>query len=356
MKKILVLISLALLIVSCEESEIDIQKLEPTDFKITVNSGKESFIINETIEYNLLIEPIKPITEKLTYTLKLFDNGIQGEFSINGNTYLPEESITSLQEGYTSIKYTGNKTGSGDIVFEITASNGISKSVSAPITIQNTDFDFEVLFDKSKNYIHEKTSFNIIIEKRGIEPLTYKAYFKNIEGEIELDEQDETILQNRRFDLSEGITFGEFTGTLVQEDDIEFVVEASNGSIKTQTINFKTLLTDFEVVMTPDPMTNFYLSDLNFTYLIQRPENLEQEIEYYLYITSIGLGSLMYTIQGNENSTIQGFERNIGNRISNEGELMQLGRISPRKGTVTFHFRDSNGATYEKTIDVDYYE
>ncbi len=356
MKKILVLISLAFLIVSCEESEIDIQKLEPTDFKIAVNSGKESFIINETIEYNLLIEPIKPITEKLTYTLKLFDNGIQGEFSINGNTYLPDESITSLQEGYTSIKYTGNKTGSGDIVFEITASNGISKSVSAPITIQNTDFDFEVLFDKSKNYIHEKTSFNINIEKKGIEPLTYKAYFKNVEGEIKLNDQDETIFQNRLFDLAEGITFGQFKGKLAQETNIEFVVEASNGMVKSQMINFKTLLTNFEVVMTPDPMAGFYLWELNFTYFIQRPENLKQEIEYYLYITSTGLGNLMYNINGNEDNTVQGFERKIGNRISNGGKLIQLGVVSPRSGIVTFHFRDSNGATYEKSINVDYYE
>ncbi len=356
MKKIFILICLAISILSCEETEIEIRKLEPTDFKVTIYSSQESSIINETIEFNLLIETIKPITEQLTYTLKLFENGIEGELSVNGNVYSEGGILDNIQEGFTTIKYKGHQIGSEAITIEVRASNGVSKNVSIPIVVEKVGFDLKILFDKTENYINETTSFNIEIEKKGLDSLTYKAYFKNVEGEIKLNNQDELILQNRTFEVQEGITFGEFKGTLVQEDDIEFVVEASNGIVRSQTINFKTLLTDFEVVMTPDPMAGFYLWDLNFTYFIQRPKNLEQEIEYYLYITSMDLGDLMYNMSGSEDDIAQGFEWSIGNRISNKGILKQLGVVSPRSGIVTFHFRDSNGATYEKSINVDYHE
>ncbi len=354
MKKIIIFISLALSILSCEEIEVDIQKANSTDFSITANVNQESLLVNEKFEFNLFIEAITPITEELDYSLKFFDTGINGELSINGIVYQEGERIPNISPGTTVVDYIGNEVGSGTITFQVTASNDLVKSIPITISIQKTDFDFEVLFDRNENYINEKTSFNINLEKRGSEPLTFKTYFKNIEGEITLDDQGESIFQNRMFDISEGITFGEFKGTLIQEGNIEFVIEASNGITKSQIINFKTLLTDFEVVMTPNPMVGSYLSDLDFTYFIKRPDNLEQEIEYYLHITSVGLGRLMYNISGSNDNIQQGFEWNIGNRISNGGKLKQLGVSSPRSGVVTFHYRDSNGATYEKSITVDY--
>ncbi len=356
MKKIIIFISLAISILSCEEIEVDIQKENPTDFSITANVNQESLAINEKFEFNLFIEAIAPITEELDYSLKFFNTGVGGELSINGIAYQEDEIISGISPGTTVIDYIGNEIGSGTVTFQVTSSNDLIKSTSVPISIKKTDFDFEVLFDKNENYINEKTEFNINLEKRGSEPLTFKAYFKNIEGEIILDDQTESILQNKMFDITEGVSFGSFKGTFVQEGNIEFIIEASNGITKSQIVNFKTLLTDFEVVMTPEPMIGPYLSDLLFTYFIKRPDDLEQEIEYYLYITSVGLGRLAYNISGSEAVVGQGFEWSIGNRISNGGKLIQFGVVSPRSGVVTFHFRDSNGATYEKSISVDYQE
>jgi hypothetical protein len=309
------------------------------------------------MELNLSIAIEEPVTEELGFSMKYFDTGVEGKLSINGIEHAQGEIINNISNGVMSLNYLGTSTGDGSLTFEVTASNGIVKDIIIPITVKETDFEFTVLFDKEKNYINESTPFNINIETKGTENLTYKAYFKNVEGEVKLDSEDQKILQNREFNLSEGITFGEFKGTKAQDTHIEFVVEASNGLVKSKTINFETLLTDFEVVMTPDPLSAPYRWNyLSFTYFIKRPDNLEQEIEYYLHITSVGLGDLMYNLSGSEDHIPQGFEWNIGNRISSGGFLKQLGVVSPRKGVVTFHFRDSNGATYEKSINVDYYD
>jgi len=356
MKKIIILVSVVLSIISCEEIEVDIQNLEKTNFTLTTNTDQDTLLINQKIELNLSIAIEEPVTEELDFSMKYFDTGVDGKLSINGTEYAQGETINNISNGTTSLSYLGISAGDGSLTFQITASNEVTKEITVPITIKETDFEFTVLFDKEKNYINESTPFNINIETKGTENLTYKAYFKNVEGELKLDSEDQEIFQNREFNLSTGITFGKFMGTKAQDSDIEFVVEASNGVVKSKIIKFETLLTDFEVVMTPDPLSAPYRRDLSFTYLIKRPDNLEQEIEYYLYITSVGLGDLMYNLSGSEDHISQGYEWSIGNRISNGGLLKQLGVVSPRSGVVTFHFRDSNGATYEKSIDVDYYD
>ncbi|PKV49220.1 hypothetical protein ATE84_1240 [Aquimarina sp. MAR_2010_214] len=356
MKKIIILVSIALSIISCEELDVDIQNLEKTNFTLTTNTDQETLLINQSIELNLSITIEEPVTEELNFSMKYFDTGVEGKLSINGVEYAQGEIINNISNGIMSLNYLGTSIGAGNLTFQVTASNEITKEIIVPITVNETDFEFTVLFDKEKNYINESTPFSIDIKTKGTENLTYKVYFKNVEGEVKLDSEDQEILQNREFNLSEGITFGEYEGTKAQDTDIEFIAEASNGVVKSKVINFETLLTDFEVVMTPDPLSVPYRWDLSFTYFIKRPDNLKQEIEYYLHITSVGLGDLMYIIDGSEDHIPQGFEWNIGNRISNGGLLKQLGMVSPRKGVVTFHFRDSNGATYEKSINVDYYD
>jgi hypothetical protein len=356
MKKIIILVSIALSIISCEELNVDIQNLEKTSFTLTTNTDQETLLLNQSIELNLSIAIEEPVTEDLNFSMKYFDTGVEGELSINGVEYAQGEVINNISNGTMILSYLGTSIGDGSLIFQITSSNEITKDIIIPIIVKETNFEFTVLFDKEKNYINESTPFNINIETKGTENLTYKAYFKNVEGEIKLDSENQGIFRNQEFNLTEDVTFGEFKGTKVQDTGIEFVVEASNGVVKSKTINFETLLTKFEVVMTPDPLSVPYRWDSSFTYFIKRPDGLEQEIEYYLYITSVGLGNLMYIINGSEDHIPQGFEWNIGNRISNGGLLKQLGMVSPRKGVVTFHFRDSNGATYEKSINVDYYD
>jgi len=356
MKKIIILIGIALSIISCEELEVDIQSLEKTNFTLRTNIEQGTVLVNESLELNLSIVVEEPITEQLNFSMEYFDTGIDGRLSVNGVEYVQGEAINNISKGNINLGYLGTSAGSGNLTFQITASNGIMKNVVIPINIEKTDFELAILFDKSQNYINERTPFNINIETKGTEDLTYKAYFQNVEGEIKLEPDNQVVLQNRVFNISKGLTSGEYIGKKAQDKDIEFVVEASNGIVKSKVIDFETLLTNFEVIMTPDPLAAPYQWDLNFTYFIKRPNDLEQEIEYHLYITSVGLGNLAYNINGNDDIIAQGFEWSIGNRISNGGLLKQRGVISPRSGTVTFHFRDTNGAIYEKSIDVDYYD
>ncbi|WP_438424868.1 hypothetical protein [Aquimarina macrocephali] len=358
MKKIIIFISLVVSILSCEEIEVDTQKANPTDFSITASVNQESLLVNEKFEFNLFIEAVTPITEELNYSLKFFDTGVNGKLSINGIVYQEGESIPGISQGTTVIDYIGNEVGSGNITFQVIASNDLVKSIPVSISIQKTDFDFEVLFDQSENYINEKTSFNINLKKRGSESLTFKAYFKNIEGEVTLDNQGESILQNRMFDIAEGVTFGNFRGIVPEESEIEFVVEASNGITKSQSVSYKTLLTNFTVLVTPTPLRDGYLSGIDFGILILPPENLTQELNYSLFFTSEGLGDLRLTIRnfGDDTITSSGYEVGLDTPVSYSlnGFLQEMGVGSARQGNMTLYFKDSNGATYETTVDVEF--
>ena len=219
----------------------------------------------------------------------------------------------------------------------------------------STDFEFEILFDQKENYINEKTPFQIKLKSEGEEELSYLAYFRNMQGEVIIDGQETTFIQNRSFQIEEGITEGTFMGRAEESGDLEFVIEASNGIIKSETIKFTTKLTNFEVIITPEPLSGNYRSDLFFTYQIRRPGNLEQNIEYFLFITVSGFEDLQYRIQGMDEVVFPGVEASIGNELLNLCYLTQVGYNFPQSGTVTFHYRDSNGAVYEKTIDVDLY-
>lgn len=358
MKNIIILVCSLFIVLSCEELEIDIQKLEPTDFTVVVNTTNESIAVNETTELNLLINIEEPRTENLNFSLTYFDAGINGIFSINGVSYNEGETISNIPLGNTVISFKGIEIGSGNLTFQITASNGTIKNIDIPLSIQKTNFDFEILFDKSENYINELTNFSIDITKNGDENLTYQAYFKNVEGTIQIGEF--VISQNTKFDVLEGVTFGEFKGTQVRKSEIEFIVEASNGIIKTKKLEFDVIQTNFEVIITPNPLEAPYTRDIDFTILVRPPAGLVQEIEYFMYFTSTDLGSLFIKFSGNDSILSQGFEYNLSNNLtsllSNSGLLRQQGVVSPRTGNLTFNFRDSNGATYETTLDVDFFE
>jgi hypothetical protein len=358
MKKIIILIGIALSIISCEELEVDIQSLEKTNFTLTASLDQGILLVNENLELNLSITLEEPVTEEINFSMEYFDTGIDGKLSINGIEYNQGEVIDNIPKGNISLEYLGTSIGSGTLTFQVTASNGISKNLVIPIDIEKTDFDFTILFDKDQNYINERTPFNINIETKGTENLTYKAYFKNVEGKINLESEDQGVSQNRMFDISEGITFGEFTGTRVQDSNIEFVIEASNGITKSQIINFKTLLTNFEVIMTPDTLKAFFTQDIMISIFIKRPDNLEQRISYKMFFTAIGFEELKMQFFGfNSGNALQGYEYDLGEYSTTGGAILKRSQnIVPETGAITLYFQDSNGATYEKSINVDYYD
>ena len=170
---------------------------------------------------------------------------IRGEFSdavkiFNQVLFINEEigdkKIISQSYGNIGISYKGTEIGSGSLTFQVEASNGKIKSIDVPLYIQRTDFDFEVLFSKTENYVNELTDFSININQNTNENLTYKTYFKNIEGFLRIG--DEEVQSNRMIEVFEGTTYGDFRATKNQNSEIEFVVEASNGISKSKIVSY----------------------------------------------------------------------------------------------------------------------
>ncbi|WP_108867506.1 hypothetical protein [Aquimarina aquimarini] len=223
-------------------------------------------------------------------------------------------------------------------------------------TIEQTDFNVVVLFDKQESYVNEYTSFNVNIQKKGNDNLTYKAYFTNVEGELKLPSEEETIIQNREFDISEGITFMEFKGTAIQNNEIEFVVEASNGIRKTQTIKYNTLPTDFEIIINPKKKSVSVWDAAQFSLSIIIPD-VNQNLEYNIYFK--GENSNAWIEIGNVGSgmtAVPGQIRPLGTNSHTFINIRLIGSLAAIEDTFTIVIIDSNGVERSEKVTVDFFK
>ena len=322
------------------------------DFQI-----KSQYISTNKIDTEILTSiDIFPnhIVEGTTYTFEYEIQKGEGYYKLENNILSPgqKHEFSGLE---ITPKYIAQTEGQHQIMAFLENDKGLRKEHKLAYQIKKQDFDFTITLNKNENYVNEFTDFVLRLDTTKNEEAAYKVYFKNIDGELKILETEEVINQNEFLDLNSEFVKGRFRSFEVGSKEIEFVIESSNGIVKSQIINLETLLTDFEVVITPNPLKAPYLWDMNFTYFIKRPDGLKQEIEYYLYFTTLELGKMGLVLNNDNAVSSQGFEWPIGSITSGGGILKQLGVVSPRIGTVTFHFRDSNGAKFEISTDVDFY-
>jgi hypothetical protein len=354
MKRIITFLIILIIVISCEPIEVQVQ--DSFDFQI-----KSEYLVVNKIEteiptiLNIIPERIVEDTN-YSFSYKIFEG--DGFFKL-GNTILVPEQEYEIEDLQLDLKYTGEIDGEHKITTTLTDSKGLSKNHLVAYQIEGkTDFDFIVSFDKDENYINEYTDFTLRLDKKGDDELTYKAYFQNIEGELKVTDIQEVIKQNELFNISEGINIGKFKSIEVQDKEIEFVIEASNGIRKSKTISFNSLQTNFEVIITPTPFRGHFSESIQFNILIEQPDDLTQEISYSMYFTSMDLGNLYLKINNFEEEiiTTPGYEVDLGTNPYMNGSLIELGIGSARTGTMTFHFTDSNGAEYKTSVNVEFYD
>ena len=353
MKNIILCLCALLIVISCEEIEVKTQELELTDFNIEINSTTESVAMNETIELSLFVDILEPKTENLKFSMICYDTGINGVFSVNGVDYADGETIDNISSGNIGISYKGTEIGSGSLTFQVEASNGKIKSIDVPLYIQRTDFDIEVLFSKTENYVNELTDFSININQNTNENLTYKTYFKNIEGFLRIG--DEEVQSNRMIEVFEGTTYGDFRATKNQNSEIEFVVEASNGISKSKRINFNAIPTDFEILINPTPIREYYEFPAYFDIKIVGPENINQVIKYEMaYTTTIGIQTILdlIDIPFAPQESVYSF----GTRTFTRAKIFLAGTGEFLPGEITFIITDSNGVRVERTVDLEFWD
>ena len=355
MKNIILYLFALLITFSCEEIEVKTQELELTEFNIEINSTTESIAINETIELSLFVDILEPKTENLKFSMICYDTGINGVFSVNGVNYADGETIDNISSGNIGISYIGTEIGSGSLTFQVEASNGKIKSIDVPLDIQRTDFDFEILFSKTENYVNELTDFSININQNTNENLTYKTYFKNIEGFLRIG--DVEVQSNKMVEVFNGTTFGDFRATKIQDSEIEFFITASNGLMRKRKVSFNSLPTDFEVIINPTPIRSFFEYNNSFFDInIIKPQVSNQSLEYTMFYDN-NIGKAI-SIQLEDLQDIDGTNDvyDFKERTYTRGRISQVGTPEPISGDITFFFTDSNGIKVTKTVSLEFYD
>jgi hypothetical protein len=331
--------------------------VDKTDFIFNVSAENSNVYFTEEINLNFEITPIESsVMQELTFDMSFDSFGLNGKLIYNGNEYYSNEIISNVPAGKFKAVFVGQQTGKSDLIFTAMASNDLKKDNDIKVEIKETDFDLEVLFDKAEDYVNDKTGFNIIIDKKGVENLTYETYFTNIEGEIQLPPDNQTIHQNTLFDIPPGTTRGSFISRKIGSVEIEFVVKASNGVTKSKKVNYNTLPTNFDVIIDPIPLRAFYKFNVAFEIKIIPPEVDDYTLEYDLrYSTDIGKATSLELIDlENPNGSMD--EYNFGTRTWTRARLSLLGLIEPASGNITFVFIDSNGVEAVKTVPLEFYD
>ncbi|WP_128755358.1 TraQ conjugal transfer family protein [Aquimarina sediminis] len=352
-KSILILFTLSF-IIGCEPMEVNVK--DSFDFQI-----KSQYISTNKIDTEILtFIDIFPnhIVEGTTYTFEYEIQEGDGFYKLENLVLSPGQKY-EFSDLEIVPKYVAKIAGQHQIQTFIENDKGLRKEHKLAYQIIKEDFDFTITFEKNENYVNEFANFIIRLDpKENDEEATYKAYFKNTDGELILLDDEESFRQNEFFDIEGEITQGRFRSLEVNNKEIEFIIESSNGIIRSQKIVYSSLQTDFEVTITPTPLADNYRNGIKFKILILPPKNIEQEITYSMYFTSMNLGNLFLTINnfGEEIITTPGFKVDLGTNPYMNGDLKELGIGNARKGTVTFFFNDSNGANYETTANVEFYD
>ncbi len=354
-KSILILFALSF-IISCEPVEVNVK--DSFDFQI-----KSQYLsINKINTEILTFIDIVPnhIVEGTTYTFEYEIQEGEGFYKLENSILSPGQ-----QYEFTDLeiipKYVAKTEGQHQVKTFLENDKGLRKEHKLAYQIVKEDFDFTITFEKNENYVNEYTDFILRLDTtKNEEGATYKAYFKNIDGELILLDNEESFRQNDFFEIEGEVIQGRFKSLEVENKEVEFIIESSNGIIKSQKVEYTSLQTDFEVTITPTPLKGNYRYGIEFRMLILPPDNLEQEINYSMYFTSIELGDLYMTIYnfGEEINTTPGFEVDLTTEANNllGCKLIELGVGSARTGTITLFFKDSNGAKYETTANVEFYD
>ena len=332
--------------------------VDKVDFIFNVSVENPNVYFTEAINLNFeIIRLESPVKQELTFDLSFDSFELNGKLIYDGVEYFNNEVITNVPAGKFEAVFISEQSGDANLVFTSIASNGIKKEIESKVEIKKTDFDLEVLFDKAENYVNERTAFSIIVDKKGKENLTYEVYFTNVEGEIELPFNDQTVKQNIPFIVFPGITRGNFKSNKIGSKEIEFVVKASNGATKSKKINYSSLPTNFEVIIDPIPLRTFYKFNVAFDIKIISPDLNDYVLEYDLrYSTDIGKGTRLELIDlENPNGTFDNIY-DFGTRTYTRARISLLGLIEPASGNITFVFTDSNGIKVVKTIPLEFYD
>lgn len=295
------------------------------------------------------------LDEDIEYSLTWAGTSVPGDLIIN------DEPVNLFQEinitpGDFSGFFTAADFGNVELVFTVEASNGMMHSKTIEFDVLQTVFEATIIPEESSDYVKDFTTFYVDIDKQGIEDLSYSIVFSGQQGEFLYNDEyystGEQIsgITEENFEL-------EYRANEITNSALEIVITASNGVSRTIDVDYDSLATDFEVVITPNPMSRLYVFPQTFYMSIIPPAVDDYELEYTMYYEStVGAVALDFHDIDISGPTGAGIVFDLGSNTYSSGNVTQLGSISPREGDLIFHFTDSNGVTKSKTIEVEWYD
>jgi len=147
-----------------------------TDFNFTVIPEESSDYVKDRTVFHFNID--KEGIENLDYTMTF--SGQEGSFSFNGSNYNTGQQIEGITEGNFEMNYTGNEITNEAIRIEITASNGVTKTLD--VEYESLATDFEVIINPSvfeSYYPFNNAFFEVSIIKPNVDDynITYSMHY-----------------------------------------------------------------------------------------------------------------------------------------------------------------------------------
>lgn len=330
--------------------------LEKTDFIFQLTTDDESLYLGESLNYFVNLTTLEnELEEDISYTYSLTQSNSSGACLFNSET-IDLLQMLEITPGNYQGTFTANEYGDIELVFTIEASNGITHSQTLQFEVLQTDFNFTVIPEETSDYVRDKTIFHFNIEKEGVENLTYTMQFSGQNGVFNINGINYT--SGQQINVPEGFFEMVYQANEITNEDITIIISASNGITKTLDVEYESLATEFDIVITPGTFNSYYsFNNAYFEVNIIAPPVDDYFLEYTMHFeTTIPNNTINLNFQ---NAQIQELSNNIfsfGSVLYSGGNFSLLGSIQPTEGTITFYFTDSNGIIRSKTVNVSWWD
>lgn len=326
-----------------------------TNFQVTVTKSADEIYFKEVLTFDFDIKKLaNELEQDLTYEFRYIKSSLVGDLFINDDELKEGSSRTNLSEGKVSGVFRAKETGNFNLTFLVEASNGKKHEVIINFLVKKTDFEFKVYPSNREGYVNDLTRFNFEIVSNGIEALNYNLTFRGQQGELKIN--GNSFTNEQIHNTLGGRFFAEYKAVEISNDPIEFEVKASNGLVKKVIVDYKSLPTEFEVVLGSSNLSNYYVFNVSSNFSIISPDVKSQRLTYKFYYEASNIGLTSLT-EFNTGKSISPGEL-LDMRIFNTGRFMitQIGEVKPQKGEIKFVFIDSNGVKVEKKATVNWYD
>lgn len=212
-----------------EEEFVLTYNVNDTDFTFDVTTSPEAITyVNGEIDLNLTIEEVSSATYDVQYAFGVSDTDVSGTGSvIVDGTVLDPETAVEIPVGDSTWNFEGLTVGVVEVTFTATSSLGISKSNTIRIEVGETpDFTFTAAATVTTLATNTAADINFeIIETVGNSSYTMR-YRSSQTGSFVYD--DVIYQPGDEIPVVVGTSTGQYTGTVMEDHDVEFIVANAN--------------------------------------------------------------------------------------------------------------------------------